>query len=102
MRERAAALDDDTRNRLALGNERRGRRTEAVTEEDDALRIDPRMARNLVERLAIVADFRVVIERAAWRTFAVAGAGTLDTHEHRSGTVRDLTELVLPVGGEVE
>ena len=57
------------------------------------------MAGELVERLAIVADLGVVIERAAGGPFAVAGSSPLDPDQDHSRALRRVSpSTALPVG----
>ena len=61
----AAALDEQAGDPFPLGDERRDGGAEADAVDHDAVGIDPGVAGELVERLAIVADLGIVIERAA-------------------------------------
>src|SRR5687768_15471600 len=64
---RAAAMDDHARDLAAPRDEGRSGRAEAAAVDDDAVAIDPLVPRQLVERLAIMANLGVVIELVAAR-----------------------------------
>jgi hypothetical protein len=100
--ESAAALNRDAGDALAFGDQRRCGRAQAVAEDDDARGIDPRMAGNRVERLAVMSDLGIVIEGAARDAFAVAGPRPVDANEHHSRLFGNLAHQARPVGGNVE
>src|SRR6185503_9509636 len=90
--ESAGAVDDDTGDVVAAGDERRGDAAQAQAEDDDAPAVDLGRGGEALEGEAVVGELGRVVELVAAGAFAVAAGRALDAQQHHAGALGELAE----------